>query len=80
MNLLALFLDGNAVGEVVLRPSIALPLALLCAEDSCQAIFEAGGGAPGTSNTCPRCGSAQSIPIAKGLNRETRPMSMAEEL
>ena len=71
MNVIKLLFNDQPAGEVALRPSIPKNKALLCLEPSCEALFEAGGGGPGVPDTCPRCGGAQTWPIAKGLDRET---------
>lgn len=58
-----LLADGSEVAEAVLRPSIPLSTAMLCGE--CEALYEVG-----SPNTCPRCGSAQAMPLARALNRQ----------
>ncbi len=72
-HLLSFLLDGKPAGEVVLRPSVPKNLALLCLDTKCEAIFEAGGGGPGEPNTCPRCGGREVGPIARWLDRESKP-------
>lgn len=62
---LRLFADATELVETTVRPSIPLGRAMLCAEEKCRAVYEAG-----PPNTCPRCGCAESYPLARGLDRE----------
>jgi hypothetical protein len=62
MSILRLVLDEKPAGELVIRPSIPLDRALLCA--SCDSLFEAEG-----EQRCPACGSAQAVVVARALNR-----------
>ena len=65
MRLLSLLMDGKLVAEVPIRQSVSKRLAMLCAEPTCEAIYEAGTGPQGEPDSCPRCGCREAWPVGK---------------